>query len=529
MGLFEFLRKGYEEDYDLENLEDLVYDDEQIELTDESDDEITFTNTLQDSKDKTEQLDMSKLFEGLGIDEKFEEKNDFNGLDENTKRRQKEVSDEEARYDHLLNSVQAQDLIKTVDKLNSQESSKNDEKVKKVSEKSVAKDIINDNHDKINIVLPDITRKPKKLDRVNTEGFKAYDIEKYVKEQCDIMEEASNYIENAKAEYESVSDYFNDIQIIEEAPEDIREQIRMSAEMVDNLAVDRRIFKSTENKLSNNAYRRMEMYENELPKGIKFLRRQEEYYEAVSRDMRMLDGERMSHRIESKELVRRQLKIRKYSIAAIVFLGFIFVLFLIMSAASPENDNLGMFITVSILAGVMALGLLAMLKTTERKVYVTEVKLNKATSMLNKMKIKYVNAANVLDYEYNKYGVKSSYELEKKYQMYVEMKMEQQKLMEMTSNLNSAEVQLQERLKKLGLYDPHIWIGQARALYNPKEMVEVRHSLTVRRQKLRNQIEYNEGRIQEAKENIKGITKSNPEYTNEALKVIEMYEKKHVL
>lgn len=42
----------------------------------------------------------------------------------------------------------------------------------------------------------------------------------------------------------------------------------------------------------------------------------------------------------------------------------------------------------------------ALLKVTERNVIITEIKLNKATALLNKVKIKFINAANTLDYEY---------------------------------------------------------------------------------------------------------------------------------
>lgn len=59
---------------------------------------------------------------------------------------------------------------------------------------------------------------------------------------------------------------------------------------------------------------------------------------------------------------------------------------------------------------------------------ITEKKLNKAAALLNKIKIKYINAANALDYGYSKYGVKSSYELVKKFEAYLEMKEEQQRV-----------------------------------------------------------------------------------------------------
>ena len=44
-------------------------------------------------------------------------------------------------------------------------------------------------------------------------------------------------------------------------------------------------------------------------------------------------------------------------------------------------------------------------------------------------------------------------------------------------------------LKRFGLKDCDIWLGQIAAIVEPKEMVEVRHNLNVQRQKLREQLE----------------------------------------
>ena len=74
---------------------------------------------------------------------------------------------------------------------------------------------------------------------------------------------------NITIEYEAVTEEYNDIQIMEEAPTQIRDKILSCAETIDNMMVDRRILKSTEHKLSNAAYRRMEAVENEMPGGIK--------------------------------------------------------------------------------------------------------------------------------------------------------------------------------------------------------------------------------------------------------------------
>ena len=202
-----------------------------------------------------------------------------------------------------------------------------------------------------------------------------------------------------------------------------------AADRVDNLSVDRRIFKSPENKLSNKVYRMMESYEEDFPEALVKLRHDEEDYNTVLKNVRMIKGERSMYRIEANDLVKKQLRIKKYSVLMLALLVGVFVIFLLISAASPDDEHIGMFITVVILALTLSLGLFAYLKSTERKVYVTEVKLNKATALLNKYKIKYVNAVNVLEYEYSKYAVKSAFELEQKFQAYVEMKDEQRKIL----------------------------------------------------------------------------------------------------
>ena len=450
-----------------------------------------------DEKEKIKSAHAIELYEAFDkVREKKEKNNKVEGKpDYETRKRQEKSKLEEEKYDHLLNSVQAQTLIQAV-------------------EKNYGTDIIkkDDSQD---------------AEIINVRKLGTHDMEVYVKQQCDIMEEAAEHIENVKAEYEAVTEEFNDIQLIDEAPQDIKNKIISCAEIIDSMMVDRRILKSTEHKLSNSAYRRMETFEDEIPSGIKLMQAQEEYYDAVKQDLRVLEGERMNLRLESKALVKRQLQIRSLSRTAFAAMVVVFIIF-IVSMVIVENDaDTALFIVISLLAAILAVGMFAILKVTERNVLVTEIKLNKATGLLNKIKIKYVNAANTLDYEYSKYGVKSAYELENKYKLYEEMKAEQSRMLDMTSSLNSAENDLESILRKLGLSDPHIWFGRVKAFINPKEMVEVRHELNTRRYKLRQQIEYNEKRIEEAKSNIKNATLSNPEHSDGAMRVIEMYEKRH--
>lgn len=481
MGILKKKKRNYGYDFYSNSLEKMILDDD----------------TPDEEKEKIKSTHAIELYEAF--DKAREEKEKNNKVegkpDYETRKKQEKSKLDEEKYDHLLNSVQAQTLIQAVEKNYGTDTEKKDD--------SQESEIIN----------------AKKLG--------THDMEVYVKQQCDIMEEAAGHIENVRAEYEAVTEEFNDIQLIDEAPQDIKDKIVSCAEIIDSMMVDRRILKSTEHKLSNSAYRRMETFEDEIPSGIKLMHAQEEFYDAVKQDLRVLEGERMNLRLESKALVKRQLKIRSLAKTAFIAMVIVFVVF-IVSMTIVENDaDTALFIVVSLLAAILAVGMFAILKVTERSVLVTEIKLNKATGLLNKVKIKYVNAANTLDYEYSKYGVKSAYELENKYKLYEEMKAEQSRMLDMTSSLNSAENNLESILRKLGLNDTHVWFGRVKALINPKEMVEVRHELNTRRYKLRQQIEYNEKRIEEAKSNIKNATLSNPEHSDGAMRVIEMYEKRH--
>lgn len=558
MGIFKFIKKSIDDEYNLDNLEDLVYEDEPLD-TDEN-------LTDEDFKKDLKSYDMGELFAGLGFDgsgNRLPEESDVVGRKKNVKN-QKDLRREEEKYDELLNSVQAQNLIKTVEKINVEANKeKQKEKIeegleegkdslyikngKKRLDIQTDEDIYQqmgvDNEkelyrkletskvdreiDKLEIDLPDVSKKPKALDKVNTSTFMPQDMEIYVKSQCDIMEEASSYVERAKLEYETVAEYYEDTNKICDAPTNMKLKVENAAERVENLTTDRRISRGMGNQLPMEVFRKLESLEDQIPGAIDDIQSQENYYENVKRDMRMLEGERITLKSEAKSLVRRQLNIRSLAITTIICLMVVFVVFVIAMFKLQDDANTLLFVIVTALAAALALFMFALLRRTEREVYVVENKINKATTLLNKVKIKYINAANTLDYEYAKYDITSSYELAEKFKLFNIMRADQKHLVEMTSALSSAEKELEDILRMLDLYDPHIWLSQARAILSDKEMVEIRHKLTSRRQKLRGQIEYNENRIKEAKNNIKNVTNKNPQYAADALRVVEMYERKH--
>lgn len=88
---------------------------------------------------------------------------------------------------------------------------------------------------------------------------------------------------------------------------------------------------------------------------------------------------------------------------------------------------------------------------TGSDIILVERKINKAITLLNNVKIKYINNINVLDYNCNKFGVKNAKDFEEKWNEYCKMREYEKKFRENTEMLNANNENLVIMLKELGL------------------------------------------------------------------------------
>ena len=95
----------------------------------------------------------------------------------------------------------------------------------------------------------------------------------------------------------------------------------------------------------------------------------------------------------------------------------------------------------------------------------------------------------------------------------------------MEHDMDINESALIKLLRSCNVADPAIWLHQAEALVDSKEMVEIRHGLIIRRQKLRKQMEYNAKVAQEAQDEVRDIVAKYPEYAEKILDLVSDYEK----
>ena len=106
---------------------------------------------------------------------------------------------------------------------------------------------------------------------------------------------------------------------------------------------------------------------------------------------------------------------------------------------------------------------------------------------------------------------------------YLEEKSERARIERAEADLEFFQTRFIRILKKYKLYDANIWLHQVEAILDPKEMVEVRHELIVRRQQLRKQIEYNTEIAKKAGDEIKEISKEYPNYAKEILEQVDQF------
>jgi hypothetical protein len=101
------------------------------------------------------------------------------------------------------------------------------------------------------------------------------------------------------------------------------------------------------------------------------------------------------------------------------------------------------------------------------------------------------------------------------------MQAEMSKKQEGTKLLNEYNTVLVHTLSRIGVKDCDIWFYQAKALCDPKEMVEVRHDLNVRRQQLRDRMDYNTGVLEKSINELERIRNISKEYENDVEQVLK--------
>lgn len=348
--------------------------------------------------------------------------------------------------------------------------------------------------------------------------------EHYVKACLEQMSEAARELDALGGEYNLVTSYLTDMEEIEAQKEDVKEQLRTYAKKILDIGNSKERLDKKRHIMKMEDYVRMERIEQYMPDGYNKLKEAEDYQVLVKKDMGRLEGEKHAYYFRRNELINSQKNMKGITAICVGSMLFLIVLLAVIGTAWHLDVSIGYAIAVLVAASALAL-VFVKFHEAQRELVKVEKGINKLVLLQNTVKIRYVNNTNLLEYLYVKYDVDSSNELKKLWDKYLEENIQREQEKQMQQDMDFNQAALVKILRGCNLADPNIWIHQAEALIDNKEMVEIRHGLIIRRQKLRKQMEYNAKAAQEAQDEVKDIVDKYPEYAEKILDLVSDYEK----
>lgn len=348
----------------------------------------------------------------------------------------------------------------------------------------------------------------------------------YVRNCLERIGDATKELENLTFEYDMVTSYLKDMEEIEALPPEESEQLKECAKRVSLLQDSKADFMERPHRITDEKYQQIERIVDEVEEGYKKLTDTEEYQELIRQDLSRLDGERHAYMYRKNEVTRIILDTRGMAVICVVALGLCVLLLLLLQFFLDMDTKAGYLVTAA--AAALAITLIYIKHVdARRELHRVETGINKIILLQNKVKIRYVNNTNLLDYLYLKYGVSSAQELMDLWENYKIEKEEREKFRKAELDLDYNEQELLQMLKRYQIKDPAIWLHQTEAILDSKEMVEIRHNLIIRRQSLRRRMDYNREVVAAgSQKEIKELVEQYPQYAKEIMATVEEYEKK---
>ncbi len=345
----------------------------------------------------------------------------------------------------------------------------------------------------------------------------------FVKNCCDLINEAKRQRFEAKKEYEVVTSYLADIQKIDLLPERAKKSIDDMARKLLALEQERRKMQKITPKITMAQRLALEPYEDTILDEIRKMEEQENYLQVINSDIRHLESEKTSLDFELQEVMERdELGKKMLKIAGAFIIVFLIFLFIVQETTT-KNVQLPFVFTIAFGIIVIAYFYFSNRKN-QYDLKVAELKMNRAIMLLNKVKIKYVNCTNLLDYLYEKFHVNNAQELHYHWQEYMRIVEEERRFKKTAESIDFYTEEIIRELKLNGVSDASVWGYQIEALVDPKEMVEVRHRLNVRRQKLRQRIDYNNNQEEMARKSLRTFRERHVAYDSETLLILAKNE-----
>lgn len=345
--------------------------------------------------------------------------------------------------------------------------------------------------------------------------------QEYVKLCCQWMLDADRELEQQKKEYRKVNDCLADIQEISRLPEDISSNIFVLAQEISSLMTSRKQYREGEkDRLQDEKYLKFRQFEEEMPKTLKKLEENEQFLSEIKSDLQQLEGEKAVIVYQRKTLSRERGNLRGLGYILVITLIICLLLLFVLKKVFSMDIQAGFYLSMVMVAAVSAYIFFRNNRNVKEK-KTAERQMSRVIALSNKVKIKYVNTSNTIEYLYKKFGVNSSHELRFEWEQYREMRRKQEEFSKAGAELAFAQESLLKMLKEYPLRNPDLWVRRADILVDEVRLASESAALENQRAIIQKNMEYNVANRQQACERIEKLVKVCPEYSQEILKLVD--------
>lgn len=335
---------------------------------------------------------------------------------------------------------------------------------------------------------------------------------------------ADKETEELTGEYALVTAYLSDMEEIEALPEREKQQLEQNARMVHALEQDREHYLSREERMPDSEYQILRKQEQTVEEGIEKLRNAEKYAGLVKQDLKKIDVERQAHAFRASELEGTCANYRGMTAIFMIAVVFCLLLLAILQFGFHMETAWGYF--VAVISGAIAVTVTYVkYMDAQKELQKMRRAMSKLVQLQNKVKIRYVNNTNLMEYLRLKYHTETAKELEQKWVAYQQEREERNRFAEAESKIEHYQELLVSQLSRYHLRDPERWRNQTAAIIDKREMVEIRHDLILRRQALRKQLDYNKSAASKAHEELMALANDYPAYRREILEMVDKYQR----
>lgn len=342
---------------------------------------------------------------------------------------------------------------------------------------------------------------------------------------CRSLVDLTLNLDQKKTEYEQVTAYLTDIQLIGHMSDEKKKSVESAALKVISSLEDRQELQNDSDRLDDSTVRFLRFHEDEIPAGIQNMEDQEKLHNDIVGDLQKLDGEMKNLREEEKFYIRKLSNIKRIAASSVIIILLLSAIVAYLYTMYIFDIRLVLLSFLTVLAMVGA-ALFVKYRNVNLALAYDRKQQARVVKLTNKIKLKWVMNRSALDYVYSKYRVNSSRELQTIWKKYLDSQENEKRYHRTSKELSYYSGVLTKELSGLGLHDSEIWIYQAGALIDPREMVEITHSLNVRRKGLRDQMQEDEDMISYLRDMIKRDMEKEPEKSIEVQSILSPH---HIL